>query len=252
MGEAFIVRRGGGSGLSANGAVLRITAETGSTIKLSKGGVTVATLASGKGHTNAANTSYADWYYPITAANYGSWAVTATKNGKTASKTVTVNSNKQYDVLLTYQLYIIKNGYIQSPFTLALNYGSRNTGMTQNYNALGYAKTLTDQVSGFVTNQVVNVNNYKSLKIDCSFDYNQPQWDESAGFGLAYNTNAVSGEWPWSYMGKQAAYYLWPGNHGTGRQTYTKDITSLQGNFYVNAYMYAAYPGANIYNFWLE
>ena len=110
MGEAFIVRRGGGSGLSVNEAVLRITAETGSTITLAKGGVTVATLASGKGHTNAADSTVADWYYPISASNYGSWTITATNGSNTSSKTVTVNAAKQYDVLLTFDLYFIRNG----------------------------------------------------------------------------------------------------------------------------------------------
>ena len=114
MSEAFIVRRGGSGGLSANGAVLRITAPTGSTITLTKGGVTVAALAAAKGHTNASDATFADWYYSVSSGNYGSWTVTAARDGETASRTVTVDSAKQYDVFLAYNIYLIRDGVLDS------------------------------------------------------------------------------------------------------------------------------------------
>lgn len=114
MSEAFIVRRGGSGGLSANGAVLRITAPTGSTITLTKGGVTVAALAAAKGHTNASDATFADWYYSVKSSNYGSWTVTASKDNNTVSTNVTIDSVKQYDVFLTYDIYLIRDGTIDS------------------------------------------------------------------------------------------------------------------------------------------
>ena len=84
----------GSGGLSVNSAVLRITAPVGSTITLTKGGVTVAMLAATKGHTNASDTTLADWYYSISSGNYGSWTVTAAKDGESASETVTVDNAK--------------------------------------------------------------------------------------------------------------------------------------------------------------
>ena len=114
MSEAFIVRRGGSGGLSAGGAVLHITAPAGSTITLKKGDVTVATLAAARGHTNASDTTLADWYYAIVSTNYGSWTATAARDGETASRTVTVDSAKQYDVFLAYNIYLIRDGVLDS------------------------------------------------------------------------------------------------------------------------------------------
>lgn len=114
----------GGGHLNDTDALLRVSAPTGSTITMAKGGVTVAVLAATKGHTNASDATLADWYYGISSGNYGSWTVTAAKDGESASKTVTVDNAKQYDVSLSYALYLISNGQLQSGYNL---YGGSNT-----------------------------------------------------------------------------------------------------------------------------
>lgn len=105
MSEALIVRRGGGSaggGLSVNAAVIHVVAPFGSTIELSKGGVAVKSLGPEKAHANADGVM-ADYYYPVTSANYGTWEVTASKSGETdVSETVFVSDEMQYDVVLQY------------------------------------------------------------------------------------------------------------------------------------------------------
>ena len=108
----------GSGGLSLNNAVLHINAPAGSTITLSKGGLTVKVLEASKGHVNSDGVT-ADWYYSVSPSSYGEWTVSAAKDGETAAETVTVNSNKQYDVPLNYNLYIIKNGVEQAGFTFA-------------------------------------------------------------------------------------------------------------------------------------
>lgn len=109
MGESFIIRRGGG-GLPVNGAVIHVVAPTGSTVAFSKGAVVVKTLAAGKGHTNTDGEN-ADYYFAVLPLNYGEWTVTASKDGETdATKTITVNENKQYDVELSYKLWLYKDG----------------------------------------------------------------------------------------------------------------------------------------------
>lgn len=110
----------GSGGLSVNNAVLHINAPAGSTITLSKGGLTVKVLEASKGHTNIDGVT-ADWYYSVSPSNYGEWTASAAKDGETATETVTVNSNKQYDVPLNYNLYIIKNGVEQTGFTITYN-----------------------------------------------------------------------------------------------------------------------------------
>ena len=103
----------GGGGLSTSSAVLHINAPAGSTITLSNGGVTVKVLEASKGHTNSDGVT-ADWYYSVSSGSYGEWTVTAAKNDDEVSKTVTINSADQYDVELTYFVYIVRDGVLDS------------------------------------------------------------------------------------------------------------------------------------------
>ena len=100
MSDALIVRRSGSGGLPAHSAVIHVSATPGSTITFSKGGIVVKTLGPGKSHVNAASDSFADWYYAIGSSNYGTWTVTATLGTNTASDSVTISSNQQYDLEL--------------------------------------------------------------------------------------------------------------------------------------------------------
>ena len=102
MSEAFIVRRGGTGGMSANNAVIHVNAPLGSTVTFSKGGVITKTINPGNAHTNIDGKT-ADYYYAINASAYGTWTMTASKTGETSvSETVTVSAAKEYDVNLQY------------------------------------------------------------------------------------------------------------------------------------------------------
>ena len=109
--EAFVTRRGGTGGLSPNNAVIHVTAPVGSTISFSKGGVVAKVLGPEKSHVNANDNDFADWYFPVSYANFGEWAVTATLGTGTASDTVIIDSNKQYDVgPMRYPLVLYDSG----------------------------------------------------------------------------------------------------------------------------------------------
>lgn len=104
MSDAFILRAGGGGGLSVNAAILHLQAPIGSTITLSKNNVVVKVLGPEKSHVNADGPTVADWYYSVSSSNYGTWTVTATLSGSTASDTVTIDSNEQYDLSFSYHV----------------------------------------------------------------------------------------------------------------------------------------------------
>lgn len=104
MSDAFILRAGGGGGLSVNAAILHVRAPTGSTITLSKNNVVVKVLGPEKSHVSADDTTFAEWYYAISSSNYGTWTVTATLGTDIASDTVTIDSNEQYDLELSYHV----------------------------------------------------------------------------------------------------------------------------------------------------
>lgn len=108
MSRGFIIGAGG-EGLSVNSAVLHVTAPAGSTVTFSKGGVAVRSLGPGRAHTNADGAN-ADYYFPVAPANYGEWTVTATRGTDHTEAVVTVSTNQQYDVVLSYFLYLYQDG----------------------------------------------------------------------------------------------------------------------------------------------
>ena len=109
MSEALIVRRGGTGGFSINAAVIHAVAPVGSTVTFSKGGVAVKTLGPGKAHTNNDGMN-ADYYLSVSPANYGTWSVSAVRDDESVSASVTIDSNRQYDVEMNYFPYAWKYG----------------------------------------------------------------------------------------------------------------------------------------------
>lgn len=101
---------GGGGSLKATDAILRVIAPAGSTVTISKGGVSKSDL----GHENADDHSLYDYYFIIHASQFDSnpWTVTATLSGESASDTIVIDSADEYDIQLEYYLYFVKNGQI--------------------------------------------------------------------------------------------------------------------------------------------
>ena len=113
---ALVNVQGGGGGPTASDAILTVTAPAGSTITATKGSATlVPTLwTTADGNQECA-------LFVIEPEQFDSstpWTVTATLGTDTATDTVTIDSNKRYDVELSYNLYIIKNGVEQTGFTI--------------------------------------------------------------------------------------------------------------------------------------
>lgn len=100
---------GGGSGPSASDAILTVTVPTGSTVTMTKGGVTLTPTM----WVQAADNTLDCALFVISPSLFdavNAWTVTATLSDETASDTVTIDSNKQYDVELTYNYYLFKSG----------------------------------------------------------------------------------------------------------------------------------------------
>jgi hypothetical protein len=98
---AIINMIGGGGGLQSTDAILRVIAPAGSTVTISKGGVSKSDL----GHENASDTSLYDYYFIIHASQFDSvnpWTVTATLGSNIDSDTIIIDVADEYDVALTY------------------------------------------------------------------------------------------------------------------------------------------------------
>lgn len=101
---------GGGSGPSASDAILTVTVPTGSTVTMTKGGVTLTPTM----WVQAADNTLDCALFVIGPSLFdaqNAWTVTATLGTDTASDTVTISANEQYDMLLEYNFYLFKSGY---------------------------------------------------------------------------------------------------------------------------------------------
>ena len=106
------VNVGGGVGLKDTDAILRVIAPAGSTVTISKGGVSKSDV----GHENAADNTLYDYYFIIHSSQFDGvnpWTVTATLGAQSISETIVIDSADEYDVVLSYTLWLVKNGVTQ-------------------------------------------------------------------------------------------------------------------------------------------
>ena len=102
---------GGGGGLKSTDAILRVIAPAGSTVTISKSGVS----KSDNGHENHDDSTLYDYYFVIKAGQFDSvtpWTVTATLGSKTATDTIIIDSADEYDVILHYAFYLWGDGVV--------------------------------------------------------------------------------------------------------------------------------------------
>ena len=152
----------GGGGLPPNSAVIRVTATPGSTITFSKGGVVVKALGPEKSHVRSDNNTLADWYYAVSSSNYGTWTVTATLDTLSTSNTITIDSNKQYHIVLAYTLWLFNGGAV-SPYTFSKGSGNTFTVSSTIYIAAG----VGGQTWGTAI-PAVDLTTYSTLKMNVS------------------------------------------------------------------------------------
>lgn len=134
-----MVGGGGGGSLKDTDAILTVTVPTGSTVTATKGGVTLTPTM----WVQAADNTLDCALFAIPASMFDSqnaWTVTATLGTKTASNTIIISSNKQYDLLIQMTLYLYDNG-------------DENTAVTGGWEAKrrnGYLGTLTKNADNMV------------------------------------------------------------------------------------------------------
>ena len=107
---------GGGSGIPGNRAVLVARIPSGSTVTATKGGVVLTPMM-------WVSETYPDQdiaLFVFTPAQFDSvnpWTITATDGTETASETVLITTNKEYEVELTYTLFYYKDGNLETAVT---------------------------------------------------------------------------------------------------------------------------------------
>ena len=166
----------GGGGLKDGDAMLRVQAPAGSTVTISKGTI----IKTDGGHQNAIDPNTYDFYFVIRAVYFDSrvpWVVTATDTttGSEAESTIYITDAYEYNLVMSYRLYLIKNGVKQITFTgntiieSNANYNARapEESTSGGYLTLTQPKTNPNRRSGsYATSSSVDVSDYNLLVLE--------------------------------------------------------------------------------------
>lgn len=131
---------GGGGGLKATDALLRVQAPAGSTVTITKGTTTKTDL----GHENADDHTVYDYYFIIHQSQFDSvnpWTVTATLGSDSTSDTIIIDTADEYNIVM--------RGLLPSDYTVVSYLETTGTqrvwinlGSSKNLNALKFDADL--------------------------------------------------------------------------------------------------------------
>ena len=245
----FVVGRsgGGGGGPTAADAILTVTAPAGATVTATKGSATLTPTL----WTAAADATQECALFVIPAAQFDSstpWTVTATSGTDTVSDTVTIDSNKQFELSLDYNLWLVKNGKLLAAFT-----PSAEATITQEDEFILFSTTV-NKYARISTGQI-DLTAYSSLKLvlcadandQCGHSYNNTYYPS-----LGYGSRLPSADTVPNYTDFIML------NSATGailRSSFTISLASASGLAYISL-LISGSSGvqgyANIYDFYLE
>lgn len=227
---------GGGGKLKDTDAVLIVTVPTGSTVTATKGGTTLTPTMWVKAADNTLDCAI----FSIPASQFDSttpWTVTATLGTQTASDTVLISENAEYDLELSYGFYLYNNGDLRTAVTGGWSYAAFLN--TSNYSAgtldTAYNGTTcylsasgsTRQISA-VTENKIDVTNYRAMRIEVSnFIF--------AGSGYR-ELDLVSSRGNVSSPAAKVQI------NSTG--TFTVDVSSITGSYYIGLYLNSGSAGS--------
>lgn len=236
-GNPLIFGGGGGSGPSASDAILTVTVPTGSTVTMTKGGVTLTPTM----WVQAADPTL-DCALFVIAPNLfdavNAWTVTSTLSGDTASDTVMISSNAQYDLALSYRPYIYKRGYIDTTLTGGLT----NSGYTYSSQALTPATYNADNIY-ISSNTCAGTSNAIDLT------------DYSTIYFTSRSANPSNLIHPWLAIAPTknlSGYAIRILSDSSVEKTLSADISSLNGYYYIAALSSSGDGYGYVYEIYLE
>lgn len=232
----------GGAGLKDTDAVLVVTVPTGSTVTATKGGVTL---------TPTMWVTYADPTLDVAIFSIKSslfdavnpWAVTATLGTKFANYSVTIDSACEYSVVVSYMLYIVKDGVYETT-----GYDLYNQLRTPHPVTVtdgdGYKVVTMDGIylGGIVTRNKVNLADYSTLKAEMTTPSNATSW---AGLWPSYGYSSDTEINNAAIARVQHTY--------NSKTLVSLDVSSYTSEAYVGVEITASTNRfVNVWNLWLE
>lgn len=225
---------GGGGGLKNTDAVLIVSVPTGSTVTATKNGVTLTPTIWVQNADNTLDTAI----FIVKASTFDSnpWTVTATLGTETASDTVVIDTNSEYDLELLYGFYLYNNGDQRTAVTGGWSYVAFLSGSGYNAGTLNTAYNgttcylsangTTQQISAVTVNKI-DVTNYRALRCEVS-DF------VFAGSGY-HDLSLVSSRGNASSPAARVKI------DSTG--TFAVDVSSITGSYYIGLYLNSGSSG---------
>lgn len=237
---------GGGLNIQSNKAVIHVTAPVGSTISFEYDGIVVAVLGPKYSFVNADDSSVAEWYYSVSSSNYGTWTVTASKTPFSDTQSVTVDSNKQYDVEVSLPIPLYYEGTYYNDLSGGFTTTERRYNSTS---ATGKTPTITNNTTFFQylvskgagtyqTANKIDVTDFGVLRISAKGYITAANLRVGADTGATYWENSF------------AAYTSVNSNSAPNRTTFNIDISGLSGQYYIT--IGASYLDGTIYGDFYE
>ena len=222
-----IIFGGSGGALSASDAILVVTVPTGSTVTATKAGVALTPTM----WVTAADPTLDCAIFSIKSSLFdvaNPWTVTATLGTNSASNTVTIDSNKQYDLELFYDYIFYDSGYMDNALACTNVYGDNGTqSLTNQNNALTIYNDYTsgNQALTWFTGiyEKIDVTDYSALELVVQ---SRTAYSNSrCAIGL-FSTGTKYENMVWT------AQVTLPTAAISSETTYTVDISSISGSFY--------------------
>ena len=154
---------GSGGGISANAAVLEVTAPAGSSVTITNGS-TSKSLDSNKSHVSSADSSLAVYVFSISQSQFGTWSITATRETESAESSITINAVALYEITISYILWLIKDGQFVAQASRAG--GDYMTEQSGGYVQLHSSAASQTYATGYFSN--IDVTAYNRIYFDGS------------------------------------------------------------------------------------
>ena len=216
---------GAGSGLKTTDAILFVTVKAGSSVSMTKSGITLVPLI----WTTDADSSFDVAIFSVPSSTFDSndWTVTATLGSDSESATIVIDSAEKYSLEILYRLYLYHNGENNGIVGQKV-YGSYGTVTLNNSNNLlvcynNYSSGQYGITAYYGTSSTVDVTDYRTVVVTVTEVTYQSASNQQPRFGVI---NSKSGEmpgWSWAVVKSFTSAV-------TSESTYILDISSVTGS----------------------
>lgn len=229
---------GGSGGLSASDAILVVTVPTGSTVTATKGGVTMTSTI----WVTAADPTLDCAIFAISASLFDDvnpWTVTATLGTDTASDTVVIDDNKEYDLELSYGQYLFKAGT-----GAIVQFGTNNRAQVVTTLTSDYIETVCNnstQQGSLYTATTFDLTGYETLHFSIFCTYEPVN---NVNYGLRMH---VTSNQPVANTANPAAVAKLAFDVNSAFTEYAIDVSSISGSYYIGIWGVGSYKCNNIW-----